>query len=69
MALSTANIGDIEQYKSLSTHLVTILDKESDIDSAVRQLTLANIIKINTLYGAVMDRLQQIVVAQASLPT
>ena len=66
MALSTANIGDIEQYKSLSTHLVNILDKESDINSAVRQLTVANITKINTLYGAVIDRLQEIVAAQAA---
>lgn len=68
MALSTANVGDIEQYKSLSTHLVGILDKEADIDSVNRQLTPANILKINTLYGAIIDRLEAIVAAQAALP-
>lgn len=67
MSLTTLNVADIEQYKSLSTHLVDILDKESQIAAAVRQLTDANILKINTLYGAIMDRLQSIV-APVALP-
>lgn len=67
MALSTAQIGDLEQYKGLSTHIVSILDTESRIETAIRQLSTANIVLLNSTYANVITRINEIVSSQATL--
>jgi hypothetical protein len=68
MALTVENIADLEQYKTLSTHLVGILDNESKIDSVVRQLSATNITGLNSLYTDVIARINEIIDLQAPLP-
>ena len=58
MPLSTEQINDLEQYKSLSTHIVSILDNEARIDSSMRQVTEANITALNDLYTNVIQAIE-----------
>lgn len=67
MALSTEQIQDLENLKSLSTHVVSILDNESKIDSTLRQLSSANITALNDLYANVVTVIKQIVEDQISV--
>ena len=68
MSLSTESIADIEQYKSLSSHVVGILDNEAKIASEVRLLTPANITALNELYANTVEALNQIIEEQIALP-
>lgn len=70
MPFSTGDQQDLLQLQALSTHFTTILDKESTIDPTLpggRQLTDANIAKINETYASVLDVIKQIVDAQLIL--
>lgn len=63
VALSSTDQTNLSFLKDLSTHVVTILDKESEIDVADRQLTAGNITALNTLYGKVVAKLDTLVTA------
>lgn len=64
MALTTEQITDLENLKTLSTHVVSIIDNQSKIDTALRQLTTANITELNDLYGNIVQVINQIVESQ-----
>lgn len=63
VAFSTADNTNISNLLAMSTHVVNILDKESIILAADRQLTAGNITALNTLYGKITAKLDTIVTA------
>ena len=68
MPFTSDQIADLENLKSLSTHVVSILDNESRIDTTLRQLSTGNIADLNNLYGNVVQAINQIVESQIVLP-
>jgi hypothetical protein len=64
MPFTSDQIADLENLKSLSTHIVTILDNESRIDTTLRQLSNTNITSLNTLYGDVVQVINQIIASE-----
>lgn len=64
MPFTSDQITDLENLKSLSTHIVSILDNESRIDTTLRQLSNGNIINLNSLYGDVVQVMNQIIASE-----
>lgn len=68
MTLSTEQNADLSTYQQLSNHFVNIIDKESGINADGRQLTPANITKLNTVYGKILDAVELILDTQVTPP-
>lgn len=66
--LTSDQIADLENLKSLSTHIVSILDNEARIDTTLRQLTPTNVTALNDAYANVVEVIDQIVQTQLGLP-
>ena len=58
---NTDTIADMEQLKSLSTHVVTILDKETSILTTDKSLTVANANLLNGLYANIVSAMNNII--------
>jgi hypothetical protein len=67
MPFTSDQIADLENLKSLSTHIVSILDNESRIDITLRQLSDGNIADLNSLYGDVVQVINQIIASEITV--
>lgn len=62
---TTDVITDMEQLKSLSTHVMGVLDRESSIDTMKVLLDPTNIEALNTLYSSIIQNMQDLLIPVA----
>lgn len=65
MPLTTEQIQDLEQYKSLSTHLSNILIMEAGVSTPAQLITPANVTELNDTYTLLLTNIQAILSAAA----